>query len=209
MTDKWLVMHACLAAAWLVEVESRSGTSPIHLRMARMFLQNKSLALAAFAVVALVLLFAVGSPSGIAMSGNTNPRVFCNVCHTRCVYRHFSSHTSCRLLSCCYAVRSNLLEAFAGNTAGLESFHGSYAKLSSGHDIPLLGWGSFQASADETEVAVQEALHAGFRVRATCYSEFACLVHPFTQQGEQSDSSRTVDCCSILILPQLMAMNKE
>lgn len=72
----------------------------------------------------------------------------------------------------CRAARWTVSEALAGSTDGFERVH---AKLNSGHDIPLLGWGSFQASADEAEVAVQEALHAGFRVCAVCCSKSACV----------------------------------
>lgn len=78
---------------------------------------------------------------------------------------------------------------FAGNTAGLENFRGSYAKLSSGHDIPLLGWGSFQASADEAELAVQEALRAGFQVRAPVFQHsHAWATH---QQSKKSNKVTT------------------
>jgi diketogulonate reductase-like aldo/keto reductase len=51
--------------------------------------------------------------------------------------------------------------------AGIKgSFGDTHAHLSSGHDIPLLGWGSFHASAEDAVTAVQDAVHAGFRVGA-------------------------------------------
>lgn len=98
------------------------------------------------------------------------------------VFLHLS-HSLQRL-----AARWTLSEALAGNTAGLETAHTAHAKLNSGHEIPLLGWGSFQASADEAEVAVQEALHAGFRVCALCCSKSAWV--------DQSNFANKTFACS-------------
>lgn len=43
------------------------------------------------------------------------------------------------------------------------SFGETHAHLNSGYDIPLLGWGSFHASAEDSVAAVQAAVKAGFR----------------------------------------------
>ena len=57
-----------------------------------------------------------------------------------------------------------LSKVLNGNTEEFESFNATHTKLNSGYNMPLLGWGSFQASANQAERAVQQALQAGFRV---------------------------------------------
>ena len=84
------------------------------------------------------------------------------------------------------------------------SFGDTHAHLISGHDIPLLGWGSFHASAEDAVTAVQDAVHAGFRVGANV--KLLCLL---VNAGE-------VDWCvqhillrySMWILPKHTAMKR-
>ena len=65
-----------------------------------------------------------------------------------------------------------LSKVLSGSTEEFESFNATHTKLNSGYNMPLLGWGSFQASADQAERAVQQALHAGFRV-CNCSCQYA------------------------------------
>ena len=59
-----------------------------------------------------------------------------------------------------------------------ESFGQTHAHLNSGHDIPLLGWGSFHASAEEAVTAVQDAVQAGFTVSRKTVSNCIPTITP-------------------------------
>ena len=58
----------------------------------------------------------------------------------------------------------------------------THVKLNSGHDIPLLGWGSSGATGEIATAAVQTAVFAGFRVlllNLPCIQHQLCLsLHP-------------------------------
>lgn len=50
-----------------------------------------------------------------------------------------------------------------------------YARLNSGYNIPLLGWGSSGAKEKDAVQAVKAAINAGFRVGPTESTKLHCL----------------------------------
>lgn len=125
--------------------------------------------------------------------------VFCRRCF-RCTH---GSDMHCEpLISQACNIGQLKLSVILAGTKG--SFGDTHAHLSSGHDIPLLGWGSFHASAEDAVTAVQDAVHAGFRVGARvpatvsagkCWNICWCVQHILL-------------CCSMWILPKHTAMKR-